>query len=96
MAVCSGIVNFVERVEVLLNIFEEDEAVTQIVDAMYQRSGDAGESIEVAVTPSYGKQEEKERIIAALIASKGAMNEAAKRLNISRSTLWRKRKEYDL
>ncbi len=90
------LVNFVERVEVLLNIFEEDEAVTQIVDAMYQRSGDAGESIEVAVTPSYGKQEEKERIIAALIASKGAMNEAAKRLNISRSTLWRKRKEYDL
>lgn len=42
------------------------------------------------------KDEEKEKIIKALLACEGRKQDAAEMLNMSRSTLWRKLKEYNL
>jgi PAS domain S-box-containing protein len=66
----------------------------------------SGETVEVADLPDYlfhgpkgaggGRDNEKERIIAALSASKGNKTLAAKQLGISRVTLWKKLKKLEI
>lgn len=85
------VINFVERLKVLFEIYDEYETIFTIINDMYYSKleyyNDDDDIDEVT---------EKEKIIAAMIECDGVLTETAEKLGMSRSTLWRKRKQYNI
>lgn len=89
------LINFIERVEVLLNIYDDNTVIRNIIEEMYKE--DIIESTPKQFHMDTGLEDyERARIISAIIGSKGSVGDAADKLGMSRSTLWRKRKKYGI
>jgi transcriptional regulator with PAS, ATPase and Fis domain len=88
--------NFCERLDALSNsrvITEEDILYIQKLISNYTDSGESQKSLEL---DDLHEKDEVMRIRMALINAKYNKQAAAKLLNINRSTLWRKLKEYGI
>lgn len=85
--------NFVERVSVLLLDDNSDAQLSALVQQLLCKDDvkkvDCNEADEL-------KNWHKERIIVAIKTNNGIMHKAAESLNMSRTTLWRKIKEYNI
>lgn len=84
--------NFVERVSVLL-----DENVTGQLEPLTKQLTERENGLQLVISEKQKlKDWKKQQILSALRENKGAMGKAASSLGISRTTLWRKLKEYDI
>ncbi len=83
--------NFVERVSVLLLNENKDEQLERLVRQLTNK-----DNIPQSIDDKNLKDWQKQRIVDAIKANKGSISRAATSLGISRTTLWRKLKEYNI
>mgnify|MGYP003363314622 CR=1 FL=1 len=91
--------NFVERVSVLMGNCESGQQVLPLLEELVQRNFQTGaleESKELSPKPEYCLPSEKERILKALEQNGMVMGRTAAALGISRTTLWRKLRQYGI
>ncbi|GAB1476330.1 sigma-54-dependent Fis family transcriptional regulator [Bacillota bacterium] len=85
--------NFVNRIYVLLKQGSEQKEIYKIIDSYRE---DLEHTQNVHANLVHRENWEKQRIIDSLIRNNMVMNKTAADLGISRTTLWRKIKEYDI